>query len=166
MVISAVASAVVVAGAGWAAISFFGVHRPTPIPSAIPRPSAAPPPPTASTSIPPPPTETSAAPPPTASSGATVLASFPKVTLELPGTMTADQQKKWESRAGDLGACSKLAAGSCAQKVTVSRARDAKLVVQPAAADCKAPHTIACVEKAVSKTELPADSKVGITFRQ
>jgi serine/threonine protein kinase len=165
MVISAMASALIVAGLGYVAVFVLGIGRsrlqPIPSASAVPRASTAPPPVSATVAPPPP----SAVPTASASSAAPVVMTFPKVTFELPGTMTADHQKKWEAHANDLAACSKAAVGTCAQKMTVSRGADGKPVIHSTVPDCKAPATTACVEKAVLKADLPAAAKVGITFR-
>jgi hypothetical protein len=93
------------------------------------------------------------------------FAVFPKVTLELPEAMTADQRKTWEAHASELGACSKFAAGTCARRMTVSRSADGKAIVHPTAGDCKAPASTACVEKAAGKAEIPTGATVGISFK-
>lgn len=153
-IIWALATTVVTLGLGWVALTIIGARRPHVVPTAAPHASTPPP-------------GTAGVPSAHASSTPVVYVSFPKVTLELPETLTAEQRHEWEAHAtGDLGACSKLATSTCAQRMTVSRAGDGKSVVQPAAAECKAPAVTSCVEKAVGKTDMPAGSKVGIAFRR
>ena len=155
----ALATTVVVAGLGFLALTIFGKPRAVPVP---PRASHAPPPPTVTASAPSPPTASATA--AATAAPTTIMASFPRLTLELPDTLDAEQRKQWESHVNELSACSKLATGTCAQKVAVTRTGE-KTVVAPITTDCKAPATTTCVEKAVHKAPLPPGSRVGITFR-
>jgi len=106
---------------------------------------------------------------------------MPKLTFDFPETVNADQRKKWESHANDLGACKQYATNQCMQKITVTRMNDGKPIVQASTTECKLPPAeSACVEKIVAKQDLPVpwsgsgaggntagwgSSKVGITFR-